>query len=140
MIVRYSEQVYLIKNFLSKSACELFIEHAENQGFSEATITSGGEQVSAPEIRNNDRVIIDSSGIAADWFQKAERNLPQAMNNMKLYRLNERLRFYRYSKNQQFRLHKDFPYTDHNRASKLSFIVYLAVYEIIKYRRLKDLI
>ncbi len=124
-IVKINEDVFYIDEFLSKKECVEYISITETQGYEEALINSGGQQVSFPEIRNNERVILDSFEIANDWWKRGETVLPNRLDGEKLLRFNERFRFYRYLPKQRFLIHKDFPYKREGEESKLSFIVYL---------------
>ena len=124
-VVRINDDVFYIDSFLSKEECESYIEMTEHKGYEEALIISGGKAISAPEIRNNKRVIIDSEEIAEIWWKRAVGVLPGSIDGNKITGFNERFRFYRYTPNQQFLIHKDYPYERNGQKSKLSFIVYL---------------
>ena len=127
MIEEFSEQVYLLHDLLTPKECNALIEKTESIGFEEATIISDGVAVSAPEIRNNDRVTFDSAELTSQWWLRFEKLMPEYSQQWNAVSLNERLRFYRYKKDQIFRFHRDTPFERNNQKSKLSFIIYLNV-------------
>lgn len=60
-----------------------------------------------PMYRNQDRVMKDDPAMAADLFARLRPHLPEEIGAFRLFGLNERLRFYRYSPGQQFAAHTD---------------------------------
>lgn len=125
MIEKYADNVYLLHEFLSEKECVGLIKQTETIGFQEAKIISNGVEISAPEIRNNDRVIQDSEEIASEWWRRFNELLPDYSKQWNAVSLNERLRFYRYKQSQIFRFHRDTPYEAGGRVSNLSLIIYL---------------
>ena len=111
--------------FLNFDECAALIKRVEAIGFEDAYIISNGEKVVAKEIRNNQRVILDDLNLANKLWRKIVSSLSLKVDGWAPVGLNERFRFYRYTENQLFRLHKDFPFVRNNQESKLSFIIYL---------------
>lgn len=60
-----------------------------------------------PVYRDQDRVMHDDPVFAADLFRRLQSHLPERMGELRLLRLNERLRFYRYRPGQRFSPHMD---------------------------------
>jgi len=78
------------------------------------------------DVRNNDRVMIDESTLAAVLFAHAEQFLPPNFLIWNAVGLNERFRYYRSTKGQKFDWHFDGPFTRENgESSKLTFMIYL---------------
>lgn len=103
----YSEDVYTVAGILTPDECAAYIEQSEGQGYGDAPITTMFGPVHAPEIRNNERVMIDTPEVAdALWQRLAEFAQPK-WDRWTVEGLNERLRFYRYDVGQQFDWHYD---------------------------------
>ncbi len=122
---QFSDNVFLLHDFLNHEECNALIKKTEDIGFEKATIISDGDAVSAPEIRNNDRVVFDSEKLTAQWWFRFESQLPEYVKEWNALALNERLRFYRYKQAQIFRFHRDTPFERKGQRSKLSLIIYL---------------
>ena len=67
------EQAFVIHDFLSPEECAEFVRVTEGVGYGAAPITTPGGFVMAPEIRNNERVIIDNLDWAAKLWERAGR-------------------------------------------------------------------
>jgi prolyl 4-hydroxylase len=79
-VERYGSGVFTIENFLTKEESSSYIELSESIGYDVATITAiSGPEINR-EIRNNDRVIHDSTEIAELLFQKAKNYLPKEID------------------------------------------------------------
>jgi predicted 2-oxoglutarate/Fe(II)-dependent dioxygenase YbiX len=117
---------YTIDNVLSPEECEQIIKRTEAEGFEIATInTARGAQVVA-EMRNNDRVIVDDHGLAADLWSRVREAVPAVLYGRQAVALNERFRFYRYVPGQRFSWHSDGPFRRENgELSQLTFMIYL---------------
>ena len=64
-----------------------------------------------PEIRNNERVIIDDFEIAKNIWLRVTDKIPQVLEGRQALGLNERFRFYRYDVGQYFAPHVDGAFT-----------------------------
>ena len=70
--------------------------------------------------------MIDDEDRAFSLWQEAKNHLPKMIYHRVALGLNERLRFYRYDKGQQFNIHTDGPYRrDNGEVSLLTFMIYL---------------
>jgi predicted 2-oxoglutarate/Fe(II)-dependent dioxygenase YbiX len=79
-----------------------------------------------PEIRNNERVILDDPERALDLWQRVSQYIPSTIGKWRAIGLNERFRFYRYDPGQRFALHHDGSYRRPNgEESLLTFMIYL---------------
>ncbi|MEM9072250.1 MAG: 2OG-Fe(II) oxygenase [Myxococcota bacterium] len=99
---------------LTPDECTTLIARSEALGFGEAPINAPTGVVRRPEVRNNDRVIVDDDALANELWTKLRPRLPEPFLTLRLQglcwdavSLNERLRFYRYTEGQQFRWHRD---------------------------------
>ncbi|WP_169977710.1 prolyl hydroxylase family protein [Tautonia rosea] len=120
------DQVFVIRGFLSPEECSRFIAEFERIGFSEAPVTTRFGAIRMPDIRDNDRLIVDDTGLAAHWFERATPFLPRRIGSWELSGLNERFRSYRYDPGQSFKRHLDgyFRRPDGER-SLFTFMAYL---------------
>lgn len=73
--------------------------------------------------RNQDRVIRDDPGVAADLFRRLRPHLPERMGPLRLFGLNDRLRFYRYRPGQRFEPHMDHWYRPNERQITLHTVL-----------------
>jgi hypothetical protein len=80
----------------------------------------------APNVRSNDRVILDDEERAADLWRRIADYVPVTIDRWTAIGLNERLRFYRYDPGQRFAPHRDGSYIRQNgECSRLTFMIYL---------------
>ncbi|WP_199326312.1 2OG-Fe(II) oxygenase [Nostoc parmelioides] len=79
-----------------------------------------------PDIRNNERVILDDNQRAFDLWQRVSDHIPKTIGRWQAIGLNERFRFYRYDPGQRFAIHHDGSYRRPNgEESLLTFMIYL---------------
>jgi prolyl 4-hydroxylase len=106
--------------------CQQFIECAENHGFEKAMISSRQGAVVNLNVRSNDRVIWDDPDLAERIWQRVKNYLPVMQSGREIRGLNERFRYYRYTKGQIFRWHYDGYFArDNGEESVLTFLIYL---------------
>ena len=106
--------------------CQAFIERAENHGFEKAMINSRRGAVVDLNVRNNDRVIWDDPELAELVWQRVKDYLPVIQGGREIRGLNERFRYYRYTRGQRFAWHHDGYFERSNgERSLLSFLIYL---------------
>jgi prolyl 4-hydroxylase len=119
--------IYTIDNVLSATECLQYIRLTEGTGYEAATITSyGGQATLQPEVRNNDRVMLDDVSLAAEIWSRIVDVAPRMWRGCQTIGLNERFRYYRYVPGQQFRLHVDGAFRrDNGEESKLTLLLYL---------------
>ncbi len=102
-----STLVFEVADFVTPAFCQRMITLAESTGFQTATITTEHGTAQVPDIRNNDRVIMDDEGLAAELWDKAAPLFDAPFKGHKAIGLNERLRLYRYDPGQFFDWHQD---------------------------------
>ena len=79
-----------------------------------------------PLFRNQDRVIRNDPALAAVLLERIRSSLPERIGALRLQRVNELLRLYRYKPGQRFEAHTDHWYQPDKRSiSLLTVLVYL---------------
>ena len=122
----HGDDIFVIHDFLTLDECERFIAASEAVGYGDAPISTSGGPVMAKEIRNNDRVMIDDPATAAELYARARPFLPDQFLIWQPSGFNDRFRFYRYARGQEFKWHFDGEYRRENgEASKYTFMIYL---------------
>lgn len=86
--------LWTVENIYSQNECNDFISMLEKAKPALAT----NNQM----FRDQDRIIVDDPKISDNLFERLRLHLPKNIAQFKLRRLNERLRFYRYSAGQKF--------------------------------------
>jgi len=125
-INRYSPSIFVIKQALDRQQCEQLISVSESIGYNEAPVTTPDGPVMRKELRNNNRVILDSTTIAHQLWQQVSGHMPTKWKNRALVGINERLRFYRYEPNEYFDWHYDgYFQRDNGERSQFTLIFYL---------------
>jgi 2OG-Fe(II) oxygenase superfamily len=120
-----NEGVWTSPHFLSVEECHSLIELAEQSGFESATVRTSEGAAALPHIRNNDRVVLESSEwVPILWDKIKSLSLP-LIEGQQAYGIPSSLRFYRYFPGQRFKMHKDGPWVEQGRTSRLTFMVYL---------------
>lgn len=120
------EDIFLLHDFFSPEECERFIQLSEAAGFGEAPINSELGVERRPQVRNNDRVIVDDLELAASLWLRAKPLLPERFRFWRTIGLNERFRYYRYDVGQRFVPHFDGYFERANgERSVMTFMVYL---------------
>jgi prolyl 4-hydroxylase len=99
--MRFEDQrlLWTVEDVYSPEECRGFIELIERSGPAIAT--------NNPLYRDQDRVIRDDAAIASELFRRLRPHLPDTMGSLRIFGLNERLRFYRYQPGQRFHPHMD---------------------------------
>lgn len=121
------DQIFTVSNILSPEECADYIALTEKIGYTAAGLTIGQDQYfMAPNVRSNDRVILDDEERAADLWRRIADYVPVTIDRWTAIGLNERLRFYRYDPGQRFAPHRDGSYIRQNgECSRLTFMIYL---------------
>ncbi|HBE16847.1 MAG TPA: hypothetical protein DEG17_12880 [Cyanobacteria bacterium UBA11149] len=118
--------IFTIADILSPAECNEYISLTEKIGYTPAPITTHRGFQMRPDIRNNDRVILDDPILALNLWQKVSNYIPRTIGKWQAIGLNERFRFYRYDPGQKFAPHYDGCYRrSHQEESLLTFMIYL---------------
>ncbi len=124
--MKLPEFILTIKNVLSAEECQEYIALTEQTGYEAATINTNKGFELRPDIRNNERVIIDNFDIAANLWSRVANKIPPILEGRQALGLNERFRFYRYDVGQYFAPHVDgYFLRDNGEQSFLTFMIYL---------------
>ncbi|MCL6751265.1 2OG-Fe(II) oxygenase [Nostoc sp. CCCryo 231-06] len=119
-------EIFTLDNILSPKECAEYITLTENIGYTDAPITTIRGFEIRPDIRNNQRVILDDQERAFDLWQRVSSYIPSSIGRWQAVGLNERFRFYRYDPGQMFAIHHDGSYRRPNgEESLLTFMIYL---------------
>lgn len=76
-----------------------------------------------PLHRNQDRVMVDDPQASSELFRRLRPHLPDSVGEFRLVGLNERLRYYRYARGQQFAEHMDHWYRPSSRLITLHTVL-----------------
>ncbi|MEO9131567.1 MAG: 2OG-Fe(II) oxygenase [Sphingomonas sp.] len=122
-----AQSVCTIDDFLSASECAALIGRSEANSYEMATVSTRAGAVEMPDLRNNDRVILDDPDYADILWQRLKDMIPPTFHNVwRASGLNERLRFYRYDVGQQFDWHCDGKFwRSQQEESHFTFMIYL---------------
>ncbi len=102
------KELFTLSNVLAPAECDALIQGAEAQGFADAPITVGvNKYMMAPDVRNNRRVMMDDTALAARLWPRVAPHVPSRLGEYRPVGLNERFRYYRYTPGQQFDWHMD---------------------------------
>jgi prolyl 4-hydroxylase len=107
--------LWFVDDVYTPSECAAFVKLIETSAPSLAT--------NNPLYRDQDRVIRDDPEIAGELFRRLRSHLPERMGVLRLARLNERLRFYRYRSGQRFEPHMDHWYRPSDREITLHTVL-----------------
>jgi prolyl 4-hydroxylase len=119
-------KLFVIPGFLTPEECDRHVERSEAIGYRDAPIATGFGDVMRKDVRDNQRILSDDPGLAAEWWERAKDLLVDDWLGWKVAGFNERFRFYRYDRGQKFAPHTDgcFERPDGER-SHFTFLVYL---------------
>jgi prolyl 4-hydroxylase len=122
----FAPGIFTISGVFTQDECQEQIAYAEQRGFELATINARGGPLVDTQIRNNDRLIADDIDMAARIWKRVRRFIPRRKYGRNVTGLNERLRYYRYTRGQKFDWHFDGAYQRANgELSLLTFMIYL---------------
>lgn len=124
--MKFPNNLFTINNVLTHEECQAYIALTEQKGYDAAPITTASGFEMRPDIRNNERVILDDFEIAKNLWQKVAAQIPPVLEGRQALGLNERFRFYRYDVGQYFAPHYDGAFRcDNGEQSLLTFMIYL---------------
>ncbi|CAF3389575.1 unnamed protein product [Rotaria socialis] len=113
---------FILFNVFTEEECSEWIKLTEERCYKPALVNVGVREVSMPDVRNNDRCIIDDVDMAKKLFDRIKSYLPDKWNSYQLVGLNGRLRFLRYDPGQVFKGHMDGIYHRQDGSDETSFI------------------
>ncbi len=119
--------VWCVDEALTATECDELLEWVDTLDLSIAPITTAIGPVMRPDIRNNDRAMVDHPGLAAMLYDRVAHTIPMVMYDAwRPIGLNERLRVYRYGPGQVFAPHIDGSFRRSNvEESQLTLMFYL---------------
>ncbi|KAF1070818.1 2OG-Fe(II) oxygenase [Variovorax sp.] len=124
-LVVHSPRAFSVERFLSVDECAALIALAEREGFAAAGVRTADGPKAMPAIRNNERAMLAApEWVALIWQRLRQVELPQLEGESALA-LPRELRFYKYLPGQRFKMHKDGPWREDGRTSRLTLLVYL---------------
>ncbi len=124
--MKFAASIFTINNVLSAEECQSYIALTEQAGYAAATINTNKGFELRPNIRNNERVILDDFEIAKNLWHRVSDQIPPMLKGRQALGLNERFRFYRYDVGQYFAPHYDGAFRrDNGEQSLLTFMIYL---------------
>jgi hypothetical protein len=122
----YSDQAFVIHQFLTLAECDGYTQLSEQIGYEEATVSIDGGQQMIKGIRNNYRLIYTDEELATRLFERAQAFIPSTIENQEVVGFNEQFRFYRYDPGEKFNKHKDGRFRrNEQEESRLTFMIYL---------------
>jgi predicted 2-oxoglutarate/Fe(II)-dependent dioxygenase YbiX len=124
-LIAHSERVFGIENFLSHDECNALMAQAEQRGFIAASVRTVAGQKLMQNIRNNERAQYEAPEWIALLWQRLARVTMPILDGQSAKALPKDVRFYKYSQDQRFKMHKDGSWTESNLSSKLTFLIYL---------------
>ena len=124
--VEITPDIFTVSEIVSAQECAEYIALSESIGYTSAPITTSRGFEMRPDIRNNDRVILDDIERSTLLWERIAPHVPASLEGRRAIGINERLRFYRYDPGQQFAPHYDGSYRrPDGEESFLTFMIYL---------------
>ena len=121
-----NNEIFTLDNILLPQECVEYINLTESIGYTDAPISTIRGFQMRPDIRNNERLIVDDRQRAFDLWQRVSDYIPKTIGKWQAVGLNERFRFYRYDPGRRFAIHHDGCYRRPNgEESLLTFMIYL---------------
>jgi prolyl 4-hydroxylase len=118
----------VVPEVLSEEECKRVISIGEEKGFVPASFFTDKDGVEHySDIRKSGRCIIDSKEFAQALWKRVKWFIPENLfPGWEVVGLNERLRFLKYNKGDEFKPHSDGSYTSpEGNVSKLTLLLYL---------------
>ncbi len=124
-IIKHTEGIWEVPNFLSQEACAELIARSEAAGYEDAKVRTHTGEESMPGIRNNAKAIVEWPELVDTiWKGVQSLELPALQSRLPAG-LPRSLRFYRYAPGQRFKMHKDGPWKEDGLTSEWTFLIYL---------------
>lgn len=102
-----SDEVFTVDEFFTDDECAQYVALSESLGYDDAPINTAFGPQRRPDVRNNQRVMLDDPDRADDLWRRMREYVPLRRGDWTAVGVNERLRFYRYDVGQQFDWHYD---------------------------------
>lgn len=118
-------RVFTIPQLLAPHECVALIALAEQAGFAAAGVRTASGQQAMPQVRNNERTMVASPEWISTLWQRLQQAGMPGIDGQEAAGLPRDLRFYKYLPGQRFKMHKDGPWQEDGRTSKLTLLVYL---------------
>jgi predicted 2-oxoglutarate/Fe(II)-dependent dioxygenase YbiX len=115
-----------IDGVMSIEECRTLIARAETGPWLHATVNGfEGREVRA-NVRNNMLAMIEDAALPSLILDRVRARLPRTIKGLRLTRIKDRFRVYRYREGEHFGLHNDQSYAgDEGELSQLTFMLYL---------------
>lgn len=121
-----NELIRVVENFWTPGRCAEFIRESERIGYGEALVKTDLGYRRVDSVRNNQRIIHDNFQLADTLWNEIKPHAPLVLGKSKAIGLNERFRFYKYQKGQQFKKHRDESFIRNSQeCSYYTFMIYL---------------
>ena len=120
-----TNQILVVRNLYTPQECSSLLAVAAEIGFRPASVRTHSGPRMRPDIRDNERALLEDPAVAGEMWRRISEHLP-AIDEAEPCGVDSSLRFYKYSGSQRFRRHKDGVATrGDGAASKLSYLLYL---------------
>ena len=124
--LQLADEIFSVRNLFTAAECDAYIAFGEAIGFAPAPIQGTFGPSYEPNVRNNQRVMVDDAPRAEMLREHAWPWIPKQLGFWRATGVNERLRLYRYDPGQQFEWHIDGAFERVNgERSFLTFMIYL---------------
>ncbi|WCM99926.1 2OG-Fe(II) oxygenase [Acidovorax sp. GBBC 1281] len=110
---------------MTPAECGQLIQLARDTGFIAAQVRTHGGPRPMPQVRNNQRAMVESASWVALLWQRLSQVELSEIEGARAVGLPKDLRFYQYTPGQRFKMHKDGPWQEGGLTSALTFLVYL---------------
>ena len=118
--------IVLIEALLAHAECGQLIDSIERADPTPAPINTVDGVQRNPDVRNNDRTMIEDAEFAAKLFERAKARIPPQVFGRNVVGVNELFRCYRYRPGMKFSPHTDGAYErSPTERSFYSFLIYL---------------
>lgn len=92
----HAPDVGTVSEFMSADECAQFVKLSEDKKYEDAPVSTPDGMIIMKDVRNNERVMIDDTEIAANLYARIKLFVPPRFKKKwEPVGLNERLRFYR---------------------------------------------
>src|SRR5688572_15126989 len=71
-----TDEIFTVSEFLSTAECAHYIQLAESLGFDEAPLSTAFGPQYVPEVRNNQRVLLDDAQLAGELWDRGRDFIP----------------------------------------------------------------